>query len=78
MLSSTAESVKQRGEYTSLRPPNRPSASRLPKPFRFGDFTAWLGAVSFGFVLGYASLVEHDLKKLNWSDYFGLYDEFVI
>ncbi|XP_028411873.1 solute carrier family 2, facilitated glucose transporter member 8-like [Dendronephthya gigantea] len=69
MLSTTAESVIQSGEYTPLRPPERPSASRLTRPVVLATLTACLGAVSFGFVLGYVSPVENDLKeKLHWSD----------
>ena len=68
-LSSTAESAIQTGERTPLLNPERPSASRLTRPVVLASLTTCLGAVSLGFLLGYASPVENDLKKkLNWSD----------
>ncbi len=63
MLSTTAESIIQSGEYT-LR--ERPSC--LSRRVVCATLTACLGAVSFGYVLGYPSPVQNDLKKkLNWS-----------
>ena len=67
-LTSTAESAIQSGEGTPLLTPERQSASRLTKPVLLASLTACLGAVSFGFVIGYPSPVENDLKeKLHWS-----------
>ena len=63
MLSTTAESIIQSGEYTLRERP-----SRLSRRVVCATLTACLGAVSFGYVLGYPSPVQNDLKKkLNWS-----------
>ena len=63
MLSTTAESAIQSGEYT---PRYRPS--RLTNTLICATLTACLGAVSFGYVLGYPSPIQKDLKeKLGWN-----------
>ena len=64
MLSTTAESVIQSGEY-SLR--ERPSP-RLTSTVISATLTACLGAVSFGYVLGYPSPTLADFEgKLKWT-----------
>ena len=61
--STTAESAIQRGKNAP-----RHRSSRLTKTLISATLTACLGAVSFGFVLGYASPIQKDLKeKLNWN-----------
>ena len=63
MLSTTAESAIQSGEYTP-----RHRSPRLTRTLICATLTACLGAVSFGYVLGYASPIQKDLKeKLNWN-----------
>ena len=67
MNSKGAEPVIKGGEYTPLLPPKR--QTRLTRPVILATLTACLGAVSFGFVMGYPSPVQKDLHdKLNWSD----------
>ena len=62
-VSTTGESAMQSSEYTS-----RHRSSRLTKTLICATLTACLGAVSFGYVLEYASPVHKDLKeKLNWN-----------
>ena len=63
MRSATAESAIQSGEYAPRR-----GSSRLTRTLICATLTACLGAVSFGYVLGYASPIQKDLKeKLNWN-----------
>ena len=62
-LSATAESAIQSGEPTPLHRP-----SRLTNSLICATLTACLGAVSFGYVLGYPSPIQKDLQeKLNWN-----------
>jgi hypothetical protein len=70
MLSTTAESIIQSGEYKEYTPVERPhSDGGLTRPVLCASLTACLGAVSFGYVMGYPSPVDNDLKdRLNWSD----------
>ena len=64
MLSSKANSVIQSGEHAPLV-----RQMRLTRTVVCATLTACLGAISFGFVLGYTSPVENDLQsKMKWSD----------
>ena len=63
-MSATAESAIQSGEYTP-----RHRSSPLTNTLICATLTACLGAVSFGYVLGYPSPIQKDLKeKLSWND----------
>ena len=64
MLSSKADSVIQSGEYAPLV-----RQMRLTRTVVCATLTACLGAISFGFVMGYPSPVKNDLQsKMKWSD----------
>ena len=62
-MPTTEESGIQSNEYRSQH-----TSSRLTKTLICATLTACLGAVSFGYVLGYPSPIQEDLKaKLNWN-----------
>ena len=62
-MSIARESAVQSCENTL-----RLRSSRLTNTLICATLTACLGAVSFGYVLGYASPIQKDLKeKLNWN-----------
>ena len=63
MKLSTGESAVQNGKNTLQH-----GSSRLTKTLICATFTACLGAVSFGYLLGYPSPIQEDLKeKLKWN-----------
>ena len=66
LLSSrlSSDSIIQNGEYTPLV-----RQMRLTRTVVCATLTACLGAISYGFVLGYPSPVRNDLQsKMKWSD----------
>mgnify|MGYP002804301501 CR=1 FL=1 len=63
MKLSTGESTVQNGKSALQH-----GSLRLTKTLVCSTFTACLGAVSFGYLLGYPSPIQKDLKeKLNWN-----------